>query len=134
MLKILISVAIALFVSWLLLVVGLLIVQPRGNLLQEALRILPDVLGLLRRLAQDKTIPLGTRVRLWLLFGYLALPFDLIPDFVPILGWADDAIIVVFVLRGVVRRAGIGVIRKHWHGTEDGLKALDRLAGLSSNK
>ena len=133
MIKILLGIGIALVVSWLLLFVGLLIVRPRGNLLKEALRILPDVLGLLRRLAQDKTIPFGTHVRLWLLFGYLALPFDLIPDFIPVLGYADDAIIVIFVLRGVVRRAGLQVIRRHWRGTEGGFEVLGRLTGLSFN-
>jgi uncharacterized membrane protein YkvA (DUF1232 family) len=70
------------------------------------------------------------RVRLWLLFGYLAMPFDLIPDFIPVIGYADDAIIVAAVLRSVVRRAGADAVRRHWPGTQDGLAALWRAAGL----
>lgn len=44
---------------------------------------------------------------------YLAIPIDLVPDFVPVLGYADDAIIVTLVLRSVVRRAGLGAVRHH---------------------
>jgi uncharacterized membrane protein YkvA (DUF1232 family) len=57
----------------------------------------------------------------------LALPFDLIPDFVPILGYADDAIIVAFVLRSVARRAGPEALTNHWPGTPEGLAAVRRL-------
>jgi uncharacterized membrane protein YkvA (DUF1232 family) len=99
-------------------------------LLKEALRVLPDVLRLVRRLAADKSLPRGVRVRLWLLLVYLAIPIDLIPDFIPVLGYADDAIIVTAVLRGVVRRAGLDAVRAHWPGTEDGFAVVVRLAGL----
>jgi uncharacterized membrane protein YkvA (DUF1232 family) len=53
-----------------------------------------------------------------------------VPDFVPVLGYADDAIVVSLVLRSVVRRAGGPVVRRHWPGTDDGLAALGRLTGL----
>jgi uncharacterized membrane protein YkvA (DUF1232 family) len=65
-----------------------------------------------------------------LLLAYLASPIDLIPDFVPILGYADDAIIVTAVLRSVVRRAGLDAVRAHWPGTDDGFAAVARLTGL----
>ncbi len=120
----------ALVLAWLALVIALVVVRPRGGLLREALRILPDALRLIRRLAADETLPRGVRVRLALLLIYLALPFDLIPDFIPVLGYADDAIIVAAVLRSVVRRAGIDAVRAHWPGSEDGFAALVRLAGL----
>ena len=94
----LIGVVGALLLAWLALVIALAILRPRGGLLREALRILPDVLRLLRRLAADGTLPRGVRVRLGLLLAYLAIPIDLIPDFIPILGYADDAIIVTAVL------------------------------------
>lgn len=127
----LIGVSVALVAAWALLVAALLLVRPRGAMLREALRLLPDVLRLLRRLAADRTVARGVRVRLGLLMAYLALPFDLVPDFVPVLGYADDAIIVTLVLRGVVRRAGIGVVRRHWPGSADGFEALRRLTGLA---
>lgn len=126
------GVAVGLALTWLALVVVLLIARPRGGLLREALRILPDVLRLIRRLAADKSLPAGVRVRLALLLAYLAMPFDLIPDFIPVLGYADDAIVVTIVLRGVVRRAGRDAVRAHWPGSDDGFEALARLTGWNS--
>ncbi|SEK88981.1 YkvA family protein [Nonomuraea pusilla] len=126
-----IGVAVALVVSWAALVVTLAVVRPRGGLLQESLRLLPDVLRLVRRLAADGSLPRGVRVRLGLLLAYLAFPIDLIPDFIPVLGYADDAIIVMAVLRSVVRRAGLPAVERHWPGTPDGFAALTRLTGLS---
>ncbi|MEV4603788.1 DUF1232 domain-containing protein [Amycolatopsis sp. NPDC049253] len=119
-----------LLLLWLALVAVLVVARPRGDLLREALRLLPDVLRLIRRLAADRNLPRGVRVRLGLLMVYLALPIDLIPDFIPVLGYADDAIVVTLVLRSVVRRAGIDAVRAHWPGTEDGFAGLTRLTGL----
>lgn len=126
-----IGIAAALVVAWLALVIALLVLRPRGGLLREALRILPDALRLIRRLAGDNTLPGGVRVRLALLMVYLAIPFDVIPDFIPVLGYADDAIIITAVLRSVVRRAGLDAVHAHWPGTDDGFDALVRLTGLA---
>jgi uncharacterized membrane protein YkvA (DUF1232 family) len=126
----LIAAAIGLLASWIALIVTLAIIRPRGSSLGESVRLLPDLLRLVRRLAADRSLPRGVRIQLGLLLIYLASPFDLIPDFVPVLGWADDAIIVTAVLRSVVRRVGLLAIREHWPGTDDGLAALGRLTGL----
>jgi uncharacterized membrane protein YkvA (DUF1232 family) len=126
----LIGIAAALLLAWLALVVVLLVARPRGNLLREALQLLPDVLRLVRRLAADKSLPRGIRVRLGLLLAYLATPIDPIPDFIPVLGYADDAILVTAVLRSVVRRAGLDAVRAHWPGTDDGFAAVVRITGL----
>jgi uncharacterized membrane protein YkvA (DUF1232 family) len=128
----LIGLAGALLVAWLALVLVLILARPRGGLLRESLRLMPDVLRLVRRLAADGTLPRGVRVRLGLLLAYLALPIDVIPDFIPVLGYADDVILVALVLRGVVRRAGIEPVRAHWPGTQDGFAALARLTGLAA--
>ncbi|MDA2806049.1 YkvA family protein [Nocardiopsis suaedae] len=129
----LIGAAAAVLAVWAALVIGLLALRPRGGLLKEAVRLLPDVLRLVRRLAADRGLPRGVRVRLWLLIAYLALPIDLVPDVVPVLGHADDAIITAAVLRSVVRRAGAGAVRAHWPGTDDGFAALSRLTGLDAH-
>jgi uncharacterized membrane protein YkvA (DUF1232 family) len=128
--RIVIGLLIGLATAWLALAVALLVVRPRGGLLKEAVRLLPDTLRLLKDFAFDRTLPRGVRVRLWLLFAYLAIPFDLIPDFIPVIGYADDAILVAAVLRSVVRRAGADAVRRHWRGTPDGLAALWRVAGM----
>jgi uncharacterized membrane protein YkvA (DUF1232 family) len=128
------TLAIGLALTYLLLLGALLAIRPKGSLLGEALRLLPDLLRLLPRLAGDPSVRSVARVRLWLLLGYLAIPIDLVPDFVPVLGYADDAIIVSLVLRSVARRAGAPVVRRHWPGTDDGLAALGRLTGLQLSR
>ncbi|WP_415941894.1 YkvA family protein [Streptomyces sp. 067-1] len=61
------------------------------------------------------------------------MPFDLVPDFIPVLVYADDALAVALVLRGVVRRAGADARTRHWPGTADGLAVVRRLAGLPAS-
>ncbi len=129
-LDIAIGLAAALVFAWVALLVALVIIRPPSGLLRETVRILPDVLRLIRRLAADKSLPSGVRIRLWGVLAYLALPFDLIPDFIPVLGYADDAIVVTAILRSVVRRAGIEAVRAQWPGSDDGFAALCRLCGL----
>lgn len=129
-LEALIGVAAGLLVAWLVLLLVLVRVRPREGVLREAMRLLPDVLGLVRRLATDSSQPRGVRVRLWVLLGYLALPIDLVPDVIPVLGYADDAIVVLAILRSVVRRAGLHAVRGHWRGTPDGFDAVLRLTGM----
>ncbi|KPC64001.1 YkvA family protein [Streptomyces chattanoogensis] len=126
---ILIGLGVSLAAVWLALLLALLLIRPKGALLGEAVRLLPDLLRLFGRLAADGSLPRGVRLRLALLMIYLASPVDLIPDFLPVIGYADDAIVVAFVLRGVVRRAGIEAVRAHWPGTEDGFAVVCRLAG-----
>ena len=128
----LLGVVAGLLLLWLMLVAVLWFTKPDDVRVKELLRLLPDVLRLVTRLARDPSLPRGVRVRLWLLLGYLALPIDLIPDFVPVLGYADDAVIVALVLRSVVRRSGVDAVQRHWPGTPDGLTALLRLAGSSA--
>lgn len=99
--------------------------------MRDALRLLPDLLVLLRRLTADRTLSGGLRVRLVLLLAYLASPIDLVPDFLPVIGYADDAIIVALVLRSVIRKAGHAPLERHWPGTPAGLTLIRRLAGMS---
>ena len=116
---------------WGVLMAVLWLSKPGDYDLREASRLLPDLIRLVKRLATDPDTPRGVRIRLALLLGYLALPIDLIPDFVPVLGYADDAIIVAIVLRSATRRAGPDALAKHWPGTPEGLTALKRLCRLN---
>jgi uncharacterized membrane protein YkvA (DUF1232 family) len=118
------GVAAGLLLLWGALLVALLAVRPRGRSLTDAVRLLPDLLRLVTRLARDRSLPRGLRWRLVGLGVYLALPIDLVPDFVPVVGYADDAIVAAFVLRSVARRAGPEAIALHWPGTEPGLLTL----------
>ena len=98
--------------------------------LRDVARLLPDVLRLVRRLSADPLLPRGLRWRLGLLVAYLVMPVDLVPDVVPVAGYADDALLVAWVLRSVVRAAGPEALDRHWPGTPEGLVAVRRLAGV----
>ena len=98
--------------------------------LRDAVRLLPDVLRLVRRLAGDSSLPRGIRWRLGLLLAYLALPIDLVPDFIPVAGYADDVLLAAWVLRSLVRAAGAEALDRHWPGTPQGLDVVRRLAGV----
>jgi uncharacterized membrane protein YkvA (DUF1232 family) len=130
-----IGVAAGLLLVWVALAAALLIVGRRygGPSLREVLRLLPDVLRLLKRLASDRSLPRGVRLRLWALLAYLAMPIDLIPDFLPLIGYADDAIIVALALRSAARRAGPDAIERHWPGTETGLRTVLHAVGLTQS-
>jgi uncharacterized membrane protein YkvA (DUF1232 family) len=105
--------------------------HPERQSLGELLRIVPDVLRLLKRLVGDRSVPIGVRVWLVILLIYLVSPIDLIPDFIPVLGYADDALMVAIALRFATRHAGSAAIERHWPGTPQGLSAVLRLAGLT---
>ncbi len=98
--------------------------HPETVTMKDALRLLPDLLRLIRRLAADHSVAVGIRVRLVLLLAYLLSPIDLVPDFIPVVGYADDAVIVALVLRSVIKRAGEDAVRRHWPGTPAGLDII----------
>jgi uncharacterized membrane protein YkvA (DUF1232 family) len=89
----------------------------------------PDCVVLVRRLLGDPRVPRPTKLLLGLLVLYLALPLDLVPDFIPVAGQLDDAILLALALRRLVRRAGTGVIREHWPGPARSLAVVLRLSG-----
>ena len=119
-----------LVVLWLLLIVGLAIVRPDGATLRDAARILPDAVRLVGRLSRNPALGRTTRFRLLLVVAYFALPIDLVPDFIPVLGYADDAILIGLVIRSLVRRAGPEIVRQTWPGTDAGLDLLAKLCNV----
>ncbi|MGY1745694.1 YkvA family protein [Blastococcus sp. SYSU D00695] len=117
-------------VLWALLLALLWRSRPADLTVREALRLLPDLVRLVERLARDREVPRGVRVRLWLLLAYLLSPIDLVPDVVPVLGYADDVVVVALALRAVVRRAGADALDRAWPGSPAGLAVVRRLAGV----
>ena len=90
--------------------------------------IIPDCLMLLRALLRDPRVPRRRKLLLAALLAYLAMPIDLVPDFIPVAGQLDDAIIVALVLRAVLRSAGPELLCEHWRGPQRSLDVLLRLA------
>jgi uncharacterized membrane protein YkvA (DUF1232 family) len=128
--RLVVGALVTLGVPWVAFVVALLVIRPRGMNLREARAVVPDTVRLLRSLHGDRQLPAGVRRWLRVLLVYLAVPVDLVPDFVPVLGYADDVIVVAFVLRRVVRLAGPTALEQHWRGSPVGLAAIRQLAGL----
>jgi uncharacterized membrane protein YkvA (DUF1232 family) len=91
--------------------------------------LIPDCIVLVGRLARDPRVPRSRKLLLLGLVGYLALPFDLVPDFIPVAGQLDDAIIVALVLRSIVRSGGENLIRELWPGPGQTLALILRLTG-----
>jgi len=77
----------------------------------------------------DSRIPRSHKALLALLVAYLAMPFDLIPDFIPVVGQLDDALLVGLTVRYVLKKSGPGLVREHWPGPPESLRVMLRLAG-----
>ena len=103
--------------------------KPANVGVEEYLRLMPDVIRLLKGVATDGETPRRMRVAIFGLLVFVASPIDLIPDVVPVIGVADDIVLIAVVLRWVIRSAGAAVLARHWHGTPDGLAAVRRLFG-----
>ena len=81
-----------------------------------------------RTLLRDPRVPWGSKVLVGLAVAWFVSPIDLVPEFIPVLGPLDDAILAVLVLRHLVRRAGRGVVAEAWPGDP---ATLDRMLRLS---
>ena len=112
---------------YLLFVAGLLLAG-RGEEARVVVRLIPDCLVLARGLLGDREVPLRCKLALAGLVAYLASPIDLVPDFLPVVGVLDDAILVVLTLRWIVRTAGPVRVTRHWRGTQRGLELVLRAA------
>jgi uncharacterized membrane protein YkvA (DUF1232 family) len=88
----------------------------------------PDCLVLLHVLVRDPRVPRRRKLLLLALLGYLTMPIDLVPDFIPIAGQLDDALVIALVVRSVLRSGGPELVREHWRGPQRSLDALLRLA------
>jgi uncharacterized membrane protein YkvA (DUF1232 family) len=111
----------AAFVAW-------LVILGRRDDARALATFIPDCIVLVTRLAREPRVSRRRKLLLVALVGYLALPFDLVPDFIPVAGQIDDAIIVALVLRSFVRSSGEELIRELWPGPEQSLALILRLA------
>jgi uncharacterized membrane protein YkvA (DUF1232 family) len=118
-------VALALYAA----LIALLLLSGRRGQARAVAGFVPDCAVLFGRLARDARVPLRNRVGLGLAAAYLAMPIDLVPDFIPVAGQLDDAILAALALRLLVRAAGPAIVAEHWPGPEPSLRLLLRAAG-----
>ena len=113
-----------------LLVVLAFVVAGRRTDARALAGFVPDCVIFFSRLLRDPRVPRRSKILVAALIPYLALPFDLIPDFIPVAGQADDAILVALVLRVLVNRTETVVLRELWPGPDRSLAVVLRLAGV----
>ena len=118
----------AVVVAWTTLVLFLLRIGRRSEARAVA-GFVPDCLVLVRRLLADPGVSRRRKLLLLGLLAYLAFPFDLVPDFIPVAGQLDDVMMVAFVLRSFLRSGGEQVVRRHWPGPDESLGLVLRVAG-----
>jgi uncharacterized membrane protein YkvA (DUF1232 family) len=108
--------------------VGCLVLAGRGGDARALAGFLPDCIVLFRRLLGDPRTPRRSRTIVIALLGYLAFPFDVIPDFIPVAGQLDDAVVVALGLRAILRGGGLEMIEEHWPGPRSSLSFILKLA------
>jgi uncharacterized membrane protein YkvA (DUF1232 family) len=94
-------------------------------------RFVPDCARLFKRLAGDPRVPRRHKAVLLFVAAYLAMPIDLVPDFIPVAGQLDDAVLVALALRSLVRAAGSDVVAEHWPGPPSSLAVVLRMAAAA---
>ena len=94
------------------------------------LRALPDIARLIARLVGDPVLPRAAKIALAAAAIYLASPFDLIPDFIPLVGYLDDVLLAAVLVDGIVNYVDRGLVLKYWPGTPESLDRVARVARL----
>jgi uncharacterized membrane protein YkvA (DUF1232 family) len=115
---------------WIAMIVAL-VLAGRGSAARELATLLPNLVVLFRGLLRDPRVPRGSKALIWFAVVWVVSPIDLIPEFIPIAGPLDDAIVAALVLRHVLRRSGPDVVGDHWRGDP---AALDRILGIGRRR
>jgi len=115
-------------VLWVLFLV-VLIASGRREEARALVRFIPDCLVLLRRIVAEGEVSGRTKLLLVLTIAYLAFPIDVVPDFIPILGHLDDALLLFWTLRSLVRQVPPERLAELWPGPRESLHAVEKVAG-----
>jgi uncharacterized membrane protein YkvA (DUF1232 family) len=112
--------------------VGGLVLAGRGDAARALAGFIPDCIVMFRRILADGRVPRRHKALLVALLGYLAIPFDVVPDFIPVAGQLDDAVVVALTLRAILRGGGTEMIEEHWPGPRASLALILRLSGRTA--
>ena len=100
--------------------------------MKALIRALPDIGRLIARLVTDPTLPRAVKIALAAAAVYLLSPIDLIPDFIPFIGFLDDALLAAVLVDGVLNYVDRGLVLKYWPGTPQSLDSIARVARVLS--
>ncbi len=101
------------------------------SLATDAALMLPNLVKLIGRLIMDPRVPRRAKITLGLAGVYVMSPIDLIPEMIPVIGWADDVLIVMFAIDSLIDRAGPEIVEEHWDGPGDLLGMIREVVGIS---
>ena len=113
------------------------VLPPKGGSIQsqrlvaDAALLLPNLIKLVGRLLLDPRVPRRAKISLGLASAYVVSPIDLIPEVIPVIGWADDVLIVMFAIDSLIDRSGRELVDEHWDGPGDLLSLIREVVGLS---
>lgn len=114
---------------WAALLVIFWVFRPKDVSVRELIRLIPDLVRMLRAIVADRSAPLDVRAVLAGLMVWIISPIDLIPEFIPVLGPLDDVVVAIVALRYIRRRLGVADLRLRWRGSDDGFALLIRVIG-----
>ncbi|HEU4894573.1 MAG TPA: YkvA family protein [Acidimicrobiia bacterium] len=115
------------------------VLPPDGKSLQgrqlvtDAVLMMPNIVKLIGRLLRDPRVPRRAKITLGLAAAYVASPIDLIPEVIPVIGWADDVLVLMFAIDSLIERAGDELVEELWDGPGDLLSLVRDVVGLSRN-
>jgi uncharacterized membrane protein YkvA (DUF1232 family) len=103
------------------------------QLVTDAVLMMPNIVKLIGRLLRDPRVPRRAKITLGLAAAYVASPIDLIPEVIPVIGWADDVLVLMFAIDSLIERAGNEIVEELWDGPGDLLSLVRDVVGLSRN-
>jgi uncharacterized membrane protein YkvA (DUF1232 family) len=104
----------------------------RGMWMKEAALALPNLVKLVYRLMRDARIPLKSKAILGAILGYMVVPIDVVPDFIPVVGQADDVLLLSYGIRHIIEVAGTDIVLEHWDGSQDVLELVGSITGFAA--
>lgn len=100
--------------------------------MKALLRAIPDLARLITRLVTDPVLPRAAKIALGAAVVYLLSPIDLIPDFIPLVGYVDDLLLAAVVLDGILNWVDRDLVLRYWPGSSTSLDTLARTARVLS--
>ncbi len=113
------------------------VVPPGGKsvqgrkLIQDTILIVPNIVKLVGRLLADPRVPRRSKIALGAAAAYVASPIDLVPDIIPVVGWADDILFLLMAIDGLITRSGPEIVEEHWDGPVDLLTLIEDVLSLA---
>lgn len=104
----------------------------RGMWMKEAVLALPNLVKLVYRLMRDQRIPLKSKAILGAILGYMVVPIDVVPDFIPVVGQADDVLLLAYAVRHIIEVAGTEIVLEYWDGSQDVLELVGQITGFAA--